>query len=164
MRTDEDGAEMKLVADVVRLPSGQPCWRLYAADGPKGDCDAVTDTLLDLVGMAHDTIEAVFDLLDRVQSGRYVREHPQLADFSFNDLLVWVCPPEAAPGSLTISKEYVPAWSLEFGQPQRFTPAQLRAAVSHFEAFKRAVDLRDLEASVGYRSERAFAWDPQGAV
>jgi len=155
---------MKLVADVIRLPSGHAYWRLYAADGPKSACDAVTDTLLDLVGMAHDTIEQVFGLLDRVQSGSYVREHSRLADFGFNDVLVWVCPPEAAPGSLTISKEYVPEWSLEFGTPQRFTPAQLRAAVSHFEAFKRAVDLRDLEASVGYRSETSFVWEPQGPV
>lgn len=151
---------MKLVADVIRLPSGHPCWRLYAADGPETDCDAVTNTLLDLVGMAHDTIGEVFGLIERVQSGSYAREHPQLADFGFNDVLVWVCLPEAAPGSLTISKEYVPEWSLEFGTPQRFTAAQLRAAVSHFEAFKRAVDLRDLDPSVGYRSEADFEWAP----
>ena len=151
---------MKLVADVIRLSSGRPSWRLYATDGPKSACDAVTGTLLDLVGMAHHAIEEVFGLLDRVQSGGYVREHPQLADFGFNDVLVWVCPPEAAPGSLTISKEYMPEWSLDFGTPQRFTTAQLRAAVSHFEAFKRAVDLRDLEASVGYRSETSFVWEP----
>lgn len=164
MHAGDNGAEMKLVADVIRLPSGRPCWRLYAADGPKSDCDAVTNTLLDLVGMAHDTIAEVFGLLDRVQSGSYVREHPELADFGFNDVLVWVCPPEAAPGSLTISKEYVPEWSVEFGTPQQFTRAQLSVAVSHFEAFKRMVDLRDLEASVGHRSETSFVWEPQGPV
>lgn len=110
-------------------------------------------TLLDFVSeLPPDDDEFEF-LLSQVEAGEYLPEGNALADWSENDKLVWLRPPEAESGQLCISNENVPEYSLEFGRPQRFTIKSFRTLRSHWRNFLRSVHAEGKEKWLGRKLE-----------
>jgi hypothetical protein len=91
--------------------------------------DAISSTLLDFITGMDRAGDAEFDaILAEVEAGEYKPNDPAHADYYWNAIYVWVRPPEAEAGSLLISNEYMPEYSMEDGQPQAFSLEFYRAA------------------------------------
>ncbi len=127
---------MKVVAEFYMSPDGLSHRNMYAVDAEGESSPAVTATLLDFVCDLHPPADAVFiDLLSRQCEGSYVPNDPEQADFSVNEKYVWIRPPIAVPGSIVISNEHVPEYSMDDGVPQSFAIESFFSVLEHWRGF-----------------------------
>lgn len=144
---------MKIIAELSQLSNGQKYAHLTAMDEGKV-CEPATMTLLDFVVELHPPADACFEkILSSVKAGEYVPNNPALSDFSVNDKLVWLCPPNVKAGSLLISNENIPEYSVDVGQPQCFLLEVFHSVRRHWLKFLRLVDEEGEQKWLGKRLE-----------
>jgi hypothetical protein len=141
---------MKITAELSLLSNGHKYPNLSAIQENGRVCESITMTLLDFVSELHQPANGQFEtLLAAVEAGGYMPKDPAKADFSVNDKLVWVRPPEADPGSLRISNENVPEFSVDGGHPQSFSIALFRSTNMFWQDFLLRVNEDGEEAWLG---------------
>ncbi|WP_281718220.1 hypothetical protein [Pandoraea apista] len=145
---------MKIVAEVLKLPSGSLVPQLYSVDENGSVVRGVTDTLLDLIAESlPNQLERLTAILASAQQGAYERSDPALADWGVNDKFVWIGPPRAEEGFVLISNENIADFSMNDGEPQKFSVAQFLGAIAHWSKFYKMLSERGREGLVGERFE-----------
>ena len=145
---------MKIVAEMFRLPSGSLVPQLYSVDEHSGVVRSVTDTLLDLIAesLPHQ-LERLEAILESAQKEEYERSDPALADWGVNDKFVWIGPPRAEVGFVLVSNENIPDFSMDDGEPQKFSIKQFLGVIAHWRKFYEMLSIRGREELVGERFE-----------
>lgn len=73
-----------------------------------------------------------------------------------NECVAWFGEPRAGKGHVLIANQYVPAYSEDDGEPQRFTFEQLRLAMRVWRDFKSQVARKGILAMLGETMEAPF--------
>jgi hypothetical protein len=146
-----------IVAEVVQLRGGS-LMPVLSGINANGDVDdALTQTLLTFVMLSAPSHRDIEGLLQSVEAGQYIPEHPEWADWGVNDVDLWLRPPMAEPGHICISNENTVEYSTEEGgQPQQFTYEQFRAALKHWREFRELMAREGKDKLVGQRYEAVF--------
>lgn len=144
---------MKIVADLLLLPSGTSIPRLYALNDNGSFNGEMTDTLLDFISELPPADVEFENLLARVESGEYVSKDPNFADWSENDKYVWLFSPYSSEGELCVSNENIPIYSVDEGQPQRFSIETFKVVRRHWKDFLSRVNQDGPESWLGRRYE-----------
>ena len=97
--------------------------------------EAVSATLLDLIEMscwAKSSRDELCELVRRAEAGQYISPNSQLPDFGFNDVNIWLAPPMAPSGMLTITNENT-IYDSESKNLQHFTFSQFWTAFNFWQ-------------------------------
>lgn len=144
----------KVVAEVLRLSNNSLCPRVYCADQNGIEDEAISFTLCELVWEANGfPLAQLRALIEKSLNGHYVPKEPTLPDFSVNDKMVWITLPYAPHGSICISNENLPEYSMDDGAPQLFTLNQFKAVSKLAEDFALKLQEEGRENLCGQRFE-----------
>jgi hypothetical protein len=147
----------KLVIHTSTHPKGNDFPLLYCLDESGEVNRAVTDTLLDAVSELSPPEIAIFESsMQQVEAGNFHPVAPDEPHWAGNATTAWFGEPRAGKNEVLIANSYVPEFSEEDGEPQRFTFAQLRLAMQAWRGFKRELAERGVEAMRGQRKEIPF--------
>jgi hypothetical protein len=123
-----------------------------------GDIDsAVVNTLLSVVAELSPREYDLFEsLMSRASKGNYDPAEFSRPRWSGNECAAWFGEPRAGKGHVLIANQYVPEYSEEDGEPQRFTFEQLRVAMQVWRDFKSQVGRKGILTMLGETMEVPF--------
>lgn len=147
----------KIIVEVLSLPNGITVPRYYCIGDDGIEDDATTNTLLDAISELGENSATRFELLlSEFESGKYVPSNSGIADFHVNEKYVWLAAPKALPGGICISNEYISNYTVDEGEPQRFTLEQFQQAMQHWRKVKSILNAEGITNLVGKRFEADF--------
>lgn len=118
---------------------------------------AITDTLLDAVSELSPLEYALFEeIMQQVETGTYHPVAPDEAHWAGNATVAWFGEPKAGKDSVLIANEYVPEFSEEDGEPQRFSFEQLKLVMKVWFKFKRELAEHEAQSMRGRMVEIPF--------
>lgn len=141
---------MKIVAEILKIPSGSLIPQYCCLDKSGKVVRSVTDTLLDLIAESPPSeLEALASILRLAENGQYKRDDSTLADWSANDKFVWIGLPKTEAGYVLVSNENIPDFADEGGKPQKFSISQFLSAIAHWNIFGEMIRERGKAALLG---------------
>lgn len=151
---------MKMLVMAVFQPpagKGRPYAYMNCIDETGAVDRATVNTLLDVVReLTASEFEKFRSLISEVKSNKYDSVDFEQPRWSGNACTVWFGQPVAGPHHVLISNSYEPEFSLDGGEPQRFSLAQLEFVMDTWRAFTKEVSVRGLESYIGKVQELNF--------
>jgi len=118
---------------------------------------AVVNTLLSVVmELSRREYDLFESLMSRASDGDCDPAEFSQPRWSGNECIAWFGEPRAGQDHVLIANQYVPEYSEEDGQPQRFTFEQLRVAMQVWRDFRSEVARKGITAMLGETREVPF--------
>src|SRR5262245_39990440 len=140
----------RLYVAATRLDDGRPRVYYGALDTQGMEDVAASNTLIDLIHMAHwseDSLSALKDLVSLAETGGYISPDPQLPDFGINDVNLWLVVPMTKPALICVTNENT-EFTHEAQRQQYFTFGQFWDALACYARLAEAALERGQEGLI----------------
>jgi hypothetical protein len=137
-----------LVCEVFRLGQTGFHWNYRCVREDDSIDEAMSSTLLALIEISWLDHGKLAELVRIAEAGRYVSPNPNLPDWGYNDINIWLSEPMATSESVCVTNENT-QYDSEAATKQRFTYREFWYALECWQEFTAIVASKGKEALVG---------------